>query len=228
MSIDISVTDQQLLWDQQHAVRGGINGQEGDHLADIPNASAVMFIDQLSANSVIAEIGSANGRDARYWATLGHQVLCMDFSAIALGQLNAHAIRQGISSQLDTFHFDANDGVLPESIPAIDGFYARSALHIDDDALFGILEGVHERLSDGGVVLIEGKSTLDPKIARSTPIGNGLAVDHEENGHVRRIWTTETLDRICTTFGWTALDVSASDERWETTDASFLRLVAKK
>jgi hypothetical protein len=230
MSIDrIRIASgQQELWDRQHARRGGEAGLEGDLLVDTPNDSAVLLGNLVVANARIAEVGSANGRDARYWAMRGHAVDCMDFSPVALEQLAEHAARQGISDKINPLLFDANAGKLPEEIGKIDGFYARSALHIGDDTLMSLLTDVDSRLQEGGVVFIEGKSTRDPKIARSEHLGNGLAVDPEEDGHLRRVWTPELLRDICSTLGWRALQQSSIDEQWAGTDANFLRLVAKK
>lgn len=91
-----------------------------------------------------------------------------------------------------------------------------------------LLADVDSHLSSDGVVFIEGKSTIDPKIVRSKHLGNGLAVDPEEDGHLRRVWTPELLRDICSTLGWKALQQSNIDEEWAGTDANFLRLVAKK
>jgi SAM-dependent methyltransferase len=157
------------------------------------------------ANARIAEVGSANGRDARYWAMRGYNVDCMDFSFVALEQLVEHAERQGIADKINPLLFDANSGKLPQEIGEIDGFYARSALHVDDDTLMSLMADVNDRLNPDGVVFIEGKSTSDPKIARSEHLGNGLAVDPEEDGHLRRVWTPELLQNICGTLGWKAL-----------------------
>jgi hypothetical protein len=230
MSIDRikTASDQQKLWDKQHARRGGEAGLEGDLLVDTPNASAVLLGNLVVANARIAEVGSANGRDARYWAMRGHSVDCMDFSPVALEQLVEHAERQGVSDKINPLLFDANAGRLPKEVGEIDGFYARSALHVDDGTLMSLLTDVDTRLREDGVVFIEGKSTNDPKIARSEHLGNGLAVDPEEDGHLRRVWTPELLKDICSTLGWKALQKSSIDEQWAGTDANFLRLVAKK
>lgn len=225
---EVLITDQQNLWDAQHAVRGSQDGLEGYNLIDVPNDAAVLLNGMLGPESIIAEVGSANGRDARYWALQGHRVHCMDFSQVALGQLVDHAARQGVADRINPLHFDANAGDLPSAVGDIDGFYSRSALHVDDDTLMALLGAVDARLKKDGVVLIEGKGTTDTKIARSIDLGNGLAVDPHENGHVRRVWTPESLTAICATFGWTAVKQEIVGENWAGTDASFLRLVATK
>jgi SAM-dependent methyltransferase len=229
-SVPTIIPDQQGLWDAQHAQRGATQGGlEGDHLVDTPNDAAILFHQLVVPEARIVEVGSANGRDARFWARQGHRIDCLDFSRVALGQLVEHAERQGVSDRINPLYFNANAGKLPEEVDSsIDGFYSRSALHVDDDTLMSLLGDVDDRLSAGGVVLIEGNGTEDAKIARSVDLGNGLAVDPKENGHLRRIWTPESLEQICTTFGWTALQQETVGENWVGTDATFLRLVATK
>lgn len=221
-------TSQQVLWNNQHALRGAQDGLEGHQLADVPNNAAVIFNELLAPRSTITEVGSANGRDARYWALNGHSVHCLDFSQTALVQLVEHAKRQGVTDRIYPLLFDANAGALPEEVGNINAFYARSALHVDDDTLMDLLGDVDKRLEPDGVVLIEGKSIRDTKIARSNRLGNGLAVDPQENGHLRRVWAPETFETICTTFGWTALRQEIVDEKWAGTNASFVRLIATK
>lgn len=223
-----TLTNQEQLWDKQHAQRGGQQGLEGDHLVDVPNESALLLNRLVRPSATIAEVGSANGRDARYWANEGHTVHCMDFSKVALSQLATLAERQGLTDLIRPLHFDANSGKMPEEVGEIDGFYARSALHVDDDTLMALFEDVDNRMKTDGIILVEGKSTKDAKIARSIDLGNGLAVDPEENGHLRRIWTPESLSRVCNAFGWTALQEDTIGENWAGTDATFLRLVATK
>ncbi len=219
--------NQQALWDNQHTLRGSEDGLEGGDIVDVPNESAVTFSNLLAPVSTIVEVGSANGRDARFWAAMGHNVHCLDFSQVALDQLAGHAKRQKLSERINPLHFDANSGSLPPEVGGnIDGFYARSALHVDDVTLMSLLGDVAERLRPRGVVLIEGKGPCDTKIARSIPLGDGLVVDPDEDGHLRRVWTPEAHGRICEAFGWTALQQETIGEEWVGTDATFLRLVA--
>jgi hypothetical protein len=215
---------QQDLWNIQHFVRGASNGLEGNALVDIPNDSGILFAEMLPSSSQIAEIGSANGRDARFWAKQGHYVYCMDFAQVALEQLMVEAERQGLSEHLRPLQFDANCGSLPVCIGEIDGFYARSALHLADGELTLLLTSVNERLKPGGVVFIEGKSPKDPKIKRSSYKEGNLAVDPFENNHLRRIWRPEYALQIAKYFGWQIQRI----EEIQTGESVFIRFVAIK
>src|SRR5882757_1939970 len=199
------IANQQQLWDAQHARRGVADGLEAQ-LADVPNDSAVLLGEMLSPSARVAEVGPANGRDARYWARqFGHFVHCLDFSGVALDQLAELAHKQGLTDLINPVRFDANTGRLPDQVGPIDAFYSRSALHIGDKTLKSLLSDVNERLTPGGMVLIEGKGPGDPKINRSVHVGDGLASDPMENGHLRRVWTPEVFTDICETFGWETL-----------------------
>src|ERR1019366_8710699 len=111
-------------WDSQHAVRGYM-GHEGTVMRDIPNMSAITFETYLPHNSIILEIGCANGRDARYWARRGHTVLGADFSRVALTQMTDLATEQGLGRKIFPIHHDITEGKLPDNV-SFNAFYARS------------------------------------------------------------------------------------------------------
>lgn len=135
-SVEKLIADQKNLWDSQHYQRG-TTGLEGTELAFKPNPSAQALNQMLPPQSRIAEVGCANGRDARFLAKEGHIVYAMDFSKVALAQCHALARQQGILDQLILIEHDIKDGNLPTRIPQlINAFYARSALHIDDESMF--------------------------------------------------------------------------------------------
>lgn len=222
-------TYQQTLWNNQHSERG-INGAEGGELCNTPNGSAVIFANALKPNSTILEVGSANGRDARYWATEGHKVYALDFSQVALDQLRQLALAQNVQSSIIPILWDIAEGKLPLHIikDKIDGFYARSALHVGDKEMINIAKQLNKVLKVGGKILIEGKGQNDKKIRRSKKIGRNLAVDNVENGHLRRIWTQQFIEHLCKKVGWDILDISGNDEEWNGTNANFVRLSAQK
>lgn len=72
---------------------------------------------RLPAGARIADIGSGPGRDAMFFARLGHQVQAHDFARPALQQLRRRARRQGLEVAayrliLDEFRFVAATGAL--------------------------------------------------------------------------------------------------------------------
>ena len=224
----LRVPDQASLWDEQHGMRG-TSGPEGDHLLYVPNQTAVTFASHLPQRAVILEIGCANGRDARYWASLGHRVFCADFSKVALEQLKAVGSRQKLMSNLHPLHHDISSGDLPHSVGCeVDGFYARSALHVDDGTMNVLAARITQTVRSGGSILIEGKNAQDPKINRSIDMGDGLAVDPKENYHLRRVWTCEFMMQLCGVYNWSILELEEHSESHNGQDAHFVRLIAKR
>lgn len=226
MAIEI-LNDQRILWDRQHSTRGV--DLECKSLRYTPNDTAVTFAQHLLPNSKILEVGSANGRDARYWATLGHTIIASDFSLIALKQLTEIGLEQCVMGSVTPVVWDVCVGRLPvDTKDSIDAFYARSALHINDKTMMEIAKHLNKILISGGSILIEGKSTNDKKIIRSHKPGNGIAIDHEEDGHVRRIWTFEFVQSMCDKFNWNIVYLNEVREEEIHSSAKFMRLIAKK
>ncbi len=224
----MEIADQRLLWDRQHAVRGAIVEGNSD-LRFKPNDTAVIFARLLPPGSRILEIGSANGRDARYWASLGYEVVALDFSQIALNQLREIGQKQGVMEKIFPVVWDIKVGHLPFNRESyFDAFYARSALHVDDTTMMQLADNLDKLLSDKSILLIEGKGPNDEKILRSRKQKNGIAIDDMEGGHVRRIWTLEFLRSMCDRFGWDIVQLSETQEEWIGVPAMFMRLIASK
>lgn len=228
----IEITQQQL-WDMQHAQRGAEAGLEGAALVDSPNELAILLGGMLAPDSSIIEIGSANGRDARFWAkNYGHHVLALDFSQVALGQLTNRAVQQGIGEFITTGLFDANTDALPAEIDSFDAFYGRSALHTTDSRLTYLLHATHGVLKAGGIIAIEGKHPDDPKIKRSKPHDLSephLVQDPYENGHARRSWDPEASRKFLMDAGFIIRDLEVViDETIPGDPAMFTRIIAEK
>jgi SAM-dependent methyltransferase len=222
-----AIPDQADLWDRQHARRGSV-GPEATTLRDMPNEGARLFASYLTRPSSVLEIGPGNGRDARFLAQLGHHVICADISSVALQQLMAIAEEQNLTHLLTPILHDVSSGELPDHEQEFNGFYARSALHIDDRTMTIFAEKLDERLADGAMICIEGKSPNDPKISRSVQVGHGLALDQWENGHLRRIWTPEFMEQMCLENSWEIVDLQEYSEAIGHTSAVFNRLIARK
>lgn len=226
-SIVHHIPDQASLWDRQHSRRGS-TGPEATTLRDTPNHGAKLLASHLPNPATILEIGPGNGRDARFLASQGHRVICADISSVALEQLMQLAVEQGVSSFLTPVCHDVSTGELPTDESVFDAFYARSALHIDDQTMSTFAGKLNKRLVKGGIILIEGKGLNDPKIGRSIQIGHGLALDHWENGHLRRIWTHEFMEQMCLDNDWDIIKLEEYREAIGDGSAVFNRLIARK
>ena len=217
--------DQRQLWDNQHMLRGGDTGIEATLLRYTPNDAAVILASALLSPSLIFEVGSANGRDARFLAALGHRVDCIDFSDVALTQLRRLAEDEEVAVRITTYCHDIAQGTLPELTDGIyDAFYARSALHVCDDALDLLATQVSIKLKPQGLVIIEGKSPRDSKILGSDCMGNGLVCDQE--GHIRRVWDEKTMLDLIGKHGWTLIQITEQVDKGPYGCNSMMRLAA--
>lgn len=223
------IPDQIRLWDNQHGIRGS-TGPEGSDLINTPNNSAIELIKYLPSKATILEVGSANGRDARFWAGKGHKVYAIDFSTVALHQLQQLAQIQQISDHITTVLWDISCGHLPcENLPGqVSAFYARSALHIGDEQMTILAKEINNLLIPGGIILLEGKAEKDKKIQRSKRLSSSLALDECENGHLRRIWDEKFVVSLCAKMNWSIVDINENQENWQGKQTHFLRFLIRK
>ena len=222
--IEILRNSQVELWNKQHFERNA-NGLEGTVLRDVPTETAVYFVSLLSPNSRILEIGSANGRDARSWAKQGHVVDCIDFSTVALSQLEDLAKEQGVINFINSHAHDVSDGSLPKTLPdnvVYDAFYSRSALTINNSSLNTLVNNINKKMRSEGVVLIEGRSLNDPKIKRSV-IQDNMA---DDNGHLRRVYTAENMTTLAKKIDWKIKEITEHQESGFESIIHMLRFVA--
>jgi len=99
----------------------------------------------LNEGATIFEIGSASGRDARYFASKGFRVVCTDVVPVALQKL----AREGF----EVADFDFRDKPKPEWIGAFDGIFANAVLlHAAPDVFENALKNLMPILKAGGIV----------------------------------------------------------------------------
>ncbi len=219
------VQTQENLWDAQHAHRGSDCGLEGGTLRDTPNWAGLALANRLPIPSTILEIGCANGRDARFLAALGHRIIAIDFSKVALSQLSTLAAQQQVLDRITPIKHDISDGTLP-LLPGltIDCFYARSALHVDDQTMLRLATSIDQLLTTNALIIIEGKREEDPKIQSSEIISGNLALNLKEQGHLRRIWTAQFVIDMCRQLSWQIESLQSHNEA----GSSYLRLIARR
>ena len=85
-------TDQRAYWDEQHKKR------EAEHreIEDEPNEFAKNCLRYIKEGGKVLEIGTANGRDARYFARENkNKIVCVDISTEAMRQLIRAAVADG-------------------------------------------------------------------------------------------------------------------------------------
>lgn len=103
------------------------------------------FASHIPKEGVILEIGSASGRDARYFAAKGFKVVCTDIIPEALQKLSEEGF--------ETAGFDFRNEPKPEWTGKFDGFFANTVLlHAPPDVFGNALRNVAVVLKENGVV----------------------------------------------------------------------------
>jgi bifunctional enzyme CysN/CysC len=171
-------------------------------LVETPSDYARLTAEQLSRQSAIVEVGCGNGRDARFFSSLGHSVLALDPSHAAIEKCrrNPAGIEffEGTLPDVST-HRDAR----------FDAVYSRFSLHaMTEPEEIATLSAAHRLLQPGGSLHIECRSINDP-LARK---GEVLSPTERIHGHYRRFIIRDELHTRLESVGFLVADsVEAAD-----------------
>lgn len=214
--------DQKILWELQHDERK----IESQDIEGIPNLFAKRCIELLPENALIIDIGTANGRDARFFAREKHcRIVATDFALNALRQLKEASGRDATSDKV--FPVVADARALPLGQPqSIDAIYSRSALHLTDEELDYFFEECVKLLKDDGYIMIEGKTEEDPKIATSKELSPHLY--ENGRGHLRRVWSEIIIKDLVQKHSLNLLELNTTSEVWNQLETRFINFIAQK
>lgn len=162
------------------------------------------FINYLSPQPQVLEIGSASGRDARYMRGKGVNVLCADIMQDALTALS--------NEGFETAYYEFQDNPPSEWIRKFDGFFANAVLlHAPPTVLRQTLSNVAKILKPNGI------------LAFSLKTGEGDTVTHHKMDAPRyfHFYTEETIKEILHDFPFKILSIVHSD------DDKWLRIIVK-
>lgn len=162
------------------------------------------FISKLPPNAKILEIGSATGRDARYFASRGFNVTCTDVIPEALSKLE--------DERFNTELFDFRTPPKPEWIDNFDAYFANGVFV---DASQEIFEKNLESISK--IVHINGI------IGLSFKPGEGEEISNEKVDAPRyfKYYSEEKLREIISRYPFEILDLVYTNE------GKWIRLVIK-
>ncbi len=214
--------DQKQLWEAQHESRK----EESREIENVPNLFAKRCAELLPENALVVEVGSANGRDARFFAReKNSRVVATDFSLNALKQLREASGRDGTADKV--FPVVADTRELPLGKPEnVDAFYSRSALHITDEELSHFFEECIRLLKDGGYIMIEGKTEDDPKMAKSREVAPHLY--ENGGGHIRRSWSEVIIRDLIERHDLHLIEINKTTEVWHDIETKFINFIAQK
>ena len=215
---------QQEYWDRQHKKRE----EEHREIENEPNEFAKNCLKYIKLGGKVLEIGVANGRDARYFVRENqNKIVGVDISTEAIRQLINAAVKDGTIDNILPVVAEASE--VPELLgdqEYYDAFYARLALHLDDDKIVPFLQYLVSHLNKDGVVMIEGKPKEDFKIERSVEVGKNCYEDVD--GHIRRAWSEDDIKSLCSSFGLEIVEMGKTAETIQEKETKFIHFVAKK
>ncbi len=117
-----------------------------------------LFLSKLPEKGTVLELGSASGRDARYFSSKGFKVVCTDIIPEALENLS----KEGF----ETHQFDFRDNPRPEWNAKFDGFFANAVLlHATPDVFEKSLHNAIKVLKPDGVIAFSLKTGQGDKIS---------------------------------------------------------------
>jgi SAM-dependent methyltransferase len=156
------------------------------------------FASYVPDGGTILEIGSASGRDARYFTAKGLKVVCTDVIPGALQKLSDEGF--------ETAEFDFRDKPKPEWMGRFDGFFANAVLlHAPPDVFESALKNIAGILKENGVA------------AFSLKTGEGEEITSEKMDAPRyfKYYNQEGLRTILDKLPFEIIDLSHADqEKW--------------
>jgi SAM-dependent methyltransferase len=177
------VNDQKILWNKKHAA--------GEHAAmrDAPHEFAQELAPHITPGTKILELGCGVGSDARFFASLGVNVVSTDFSEVVIEQnMSAYGA--------DNLSFEVMDITKPfqHTDKSFDIVYAHLSLHYYDYKVTkAVFREIARVLKGGGMLYFSCKSIHDPKYGEGKEIGPGV---FERNGHIRHFFSLDYTQQL--------------------------------
>ncbi len=156
------------------------------------------FCEKLPQGGLIFEIGSATGRDARYFKSKGFNILCTDVIPEALDNL----AKEGF----ETSEFDFRNQPKDEWLNKFDGFFANAVLlHATKEVFEQALNNISKILKKDGV------------IAFSLKTGEGEEISTEKMDSPRyfKYYSEEEIRNILKNYPFEIISLSKADnDKW--------------
>lgn len=183
------------FWDRYYS-----NQVDNKVWLESPSQFAAFVGSNNSRDTRLLDIGCGNGRDSIFFATLGFEVTCVDYSQAALDVCKATADRRKlnivtqvltVASFADVFKFSA------ENKDKFGIVYARFFLHaIDDNSERNLLRLAFDVVEPGGKFVLEYRCL-------ATDGSNAHEVNYENGQHYRRLIQQENFEKSAITTGFT-------------------------
>lgn len=162
---DPDSSDRSDYWNSYYATRGELT-------RPVPSQFAAFVAGELAGPHRIVELGIGSGRDAIFFASLGHDVVGVDASEAAIESSRQRAQAQGVPITL--FASTIDDPTLVDRLRTASGpqlIYARFFIHaINEEEEAALLSLVADLASPGDRLAVEYRTVRDssgPKVTGS-------------------------------------------------------------
>jgi SAM-dependent methyltransferase len=175
----------------------------------------------LDVPARILELGCGTGTDAAYFASLGHDVVALDFATEAIRFARDHY------SQPDRLTFEVQDisrTPLPLTSEALDLIYARLSLHYFTDAVTrSLFDDLRRLLAPEGLLAFMCKSTSDPRYGDGTEI----EPDMFESDHARHFFSLDYA-ATCLRSGFEVVSLTEDKGPLYSRSSAYVTAIARK
>lgn len=172
----------------------------------------------------LIELGCGNGRDARYFAANGVNVVAVDQVASEIEELS---LNNGQKDKLAYVAADFTD--MPDSPNKHDLIYSRFTLHsVTAEGQRNALVWSRRNLADGGKLCIETRGQKNELYKKGEPVA-GEKDAYIYNDHYRRFVDFEDFKNEITEVGFKIVEASEDTgfAPFEDTDYHFIRVIAE-
>ena len=195
-----------------------------------PTSFAKYCLPLIKKKSNFLELGCGNGRDSIFFARNNISVHASDISKTAIENLKKTApvsVMKNLKFINEDFtNFNTNQ--YTENFQAI---YSRFTIHtILQDKISKVFKWSYNALSDGGLIMIETRSTKDPLFTS----GKGTLIEHNtilyEEGHIRHFMERDELVSSLIKEGFNLVEDTESNNLsiHEGDNPVLLRVIARK
>jgi SAM-dependent methyltransferase len=206
--------DQQVIWEEIY--REELTGEPPG-----PSDFAKRVASLLGVPARVLELGCGTGADAAYFASLGHDVLALDFAPEAV------RFARDYYGPLDRLRFEVQDiSRTPLLLPSdgVDLIYARLSLHYFTDAFTrSIFTELRRLLAPQGLLAFMCKSTSDPRYGEGTEI----EPDMFESDHARHFFSLDYAAG-CLRSGFEVVSLTEDKGPLYGSSSAFVTAIARK
>lgn len=188
-----------------------------------PSTFAKFCLPHIEQGKMLLELGCGNGRDSIFFSENGINVIAIDQSEEEMIKLNNTSKRNAL--------FKAGDMVYDSNLylPDFNDYiYSRFTLHaIGEKEQMLVLKNVYKSLKNGGLFLIEVRSTKDEIFGKGEKVEKNAYI---YEGHYRRFIDFEEIKGIVSDFGFSINYATESKDLapYKNSNPTLIRMMLKK